>query len=429
MRVEVDLSKNNNGSVVKFKFTLEESDHRESISTNAGRARIILGENEATFHIPEQINLPHPDLCALAALKIITPYVGNRFEMDRPVSSTFAEAIKIAYPEIKEVTVDSNLVPRITPTIERPVVSFSGGADSVAAAALMDAGTPLILSARTWHPNIGEFEKWYNTDANIETLNRMPSRFKKIAVKSDFEFLSTNGNYCIYPDSYAFTIPCLLLADSLQISHIITGDIWVAFNGDETIFNKNLTSKHYGIFNAVGLSLEPVINGIGELGSLIICDHYNLLDIATTCQYGSFQKPCMKCIKCFRKTLYSWALFGKSLSQSDIDKFNSSVPVQSFSKNNDRKGLSLGPSYKYVFDKINHPFSGAIKEIQSRMTNIPIDTTFVKKIYTPAYLINRPEFTKNAFIKISQLMELMNSKDLDSFSGLDYRKYLKLDNK
>lgn len=101
MRVEVDLSKNNNGSVVKFKFTLEESDHRESISTNAGRARIILGENEATFHIPEQINLPHPDLCALAALKIISPYVGNRFEMDRPVSSTFAEAIKIAIRKLK----------------------------------------------------------------------------------------------------------------------------------------------------------------------------------------------------------------------------------------------------------------------------------------------------------------------------------------
>lgn len=424
MRVKVECNKSIDGTTVKFIFDLEETDRRESVSTNAGRAKIILGENEASFFIPEPIDLPHPDLCALAALKIISPYVGFRFEMDRPVSEKFAQAIKNAYPDIQEIIVDSNLQPRIAPIIERPVVSFSGGADSVAAAALLDAGTPLILSARTWHPNIGEFEKWYNTSANIETLNRMPSRFKKIAVKSDFEFLSTNGNYCIYPDSYAFTIPCLLLADSLKTSHIVTGDIWVAFNGDETIFTKNLTSKHNTLFNAVGLSLEPIINGIGELGSLIICDHYNLLDIATTCQYGAFQKPCMKCIKCFRKTLYSWALFGKALSQSDIDKFNSAVPVQSFSKNNERKGLSLGPSYKYVFDKINHRFSGAIHDIQSRMVNIPIDTSFVNKIYTPAYLCDRPEFTKQAFIKIAQLMEIMNPKDIHSFSGLDYRKSL-----
>ncbi|MNB75903.1 hypothetical protein D3C75_225600 [compost metagenome] len=426
MRIKVELTRNNNNSTVKFIFDLEATDRRESISTNAGRAKIILGENEASFYVPELIDLPHPDLCALAALKIISPYIGYRFEMDRPVSRGFSEAIKNAYPEIKEVVVDESLQPRTFPTIERPVVSFSGGADSVAAAALLEAGTPLILSARTWHPKIGEFEKWYNTDANIETLNRMPSRFKKIAVESDFEFLSTNGNYCIYPDSYAFTIPCLLLSDFLSISHIVTGDIWVAFNGDETIFNKNLKSRHDFLFNAVGLSLEPVINGIGELGSLIVCDHYNLLDIATTCQYGSFQKPCMKCIKCFRKTLYSWALFDRALSPTDIERFNSSAPVKSFSNNNERKGLSLGPSYKYVFDKINHPFTGAIQEIQKRMINIPIDTGFVKKIYSPAYLTERPEFTKRAFIKVSQLMELMNEKDISSFSELDYRKSLKL---
>lgn len=424
MKVNVDYSGYSSGTLVIFKFGLEETDSKEAISTNAGNSKIILGGTEARFFIPEIIDPPHPDLCALAALKIISPYIGQRFEMDRPVSAEFAVTIRNTYPSIKEIAVNPTLKARSMPQIERPVVSFSGGADSVAAAALLGPGTPLILSARTWHPEIGEFEKWYNTEANLETLARMPSRFKKIPVKTDFEFLSTNGRYCIYPDSYAFTIPCLMLADHLSISHIVTGDIWVAFNGDETIFTKTLTSRHNHVFESVGLSLEPILNGVGELGSLMINDHYNLSDIATSCQYGTFQKPCMKCIKCFRKSIYSWALFDRKLSPDELKKFNLSSAVQSFSKNNERKGLSLGPSYKYAFNKINGSFDGAIGIIKNRMCALPVNPDFVMKIFTPAYFKDRPKFTQDAFLKLIKLMNLMSDEDIKNFSELDYRKIL-----
>ena len=424
MKVNIDYSTYSSGTLVTFNFELEETDSREAISTNAGKAKVVLGATDARFFIPESIEPPHPDLCALSALKIISPYIGLRFEMDRPVSAEFADIIKKAYPSIKEVSVDPMLKARSMPSVERPVVSFSGGADSVAAAALLSLGTPLILSARTWHPKIGEFEKWYNTEANIETLARMPSRFKKISVRTDFEFLSTNGNYCIYPDSYAFTIPCLMLADHLSISHIVTGDIWVAFNGDETIFTTALTSRHNYLFESVGLSLEPILNGVGELGSLIINEHYNLSDIATSCQYGAFQKPCMKCIKCFRKSIYSWALFDKKLSPDDIKKFNLSPAIQSFAKNNERKGLSLGPSYKYAFNKINFSFDGSIGTIRNRMCSLPIEPDFVMKIFPSAYFKNRPKFTQDVFLKLIKLMDVMSNEDIKKFSELDYRKSL-----
>ena len=360
MKVRIEHSRHEDGTVIKFIFQLEDADRHESTSSNAGNHKILLGDTETSFFIPEEFDLPHPDLCAFAALKIISPYIGHRFEMDRPVSTSFASAIYKAYPSIKEIVVNPDLEARPMPKVEKPVVSFSGGADSVAASALLGPETPLILSARTWHPKIGVFEKWYNTDANVKALSEMPSIFKKIHTKTDFEFLSTNGKYCIYPDSYAFTIPCVLLADHLSISHIVTGDIWVAFTGDETIFNPNLMPRHNYLFESIGLSLEPILNGVGEFGSLIINNYYNLSSVSTSCQYGGFQRPCMKCIKCFRKSMFSWALFGKPLTSEEIKRFNESPAIQKFAENSGRGGLAFGPSYKYAFEKIDFIFDGPI---------------------------------------------------------------------
>jgi hypothetical protein len=335
-----------------------------------------------------------------------------------------ADAIRKNYPHIKQVAIDHSLQPRQAPAIERPLVSFSGGVDSVAAAALLESGTPLILNARVQHPKIGEFEKWYKTEGNIQTLAMMPDRFEKYPVYSDFEFLSTNGSYCLYPDSYAFTIPCMLLADHLSATHIVTGDIWVAFTGDETIYNPRLSYRNNFIFWAVGLSIEPPLNGVGELGSMIIAEHCGLRKIATTCQYGKFQEPCMKCIKCFRKSLYSWALFGEALSSNDIIRFNSSPAVKSFAENSERKGLAFMPTYKHVFSSIGEKFNGPTGAIRDRAIALPIDPAFVSKIYGPAYDTIRPQFVARVYEKLLNLMPLMQDLDIHSFSSLDYRKTL-----
>ena len=426
MKVHVSLIKTTDVTypiVVSFDFELEETDTTEAKSTNAGRNDIRLGSTSANFYFPLDFSLPHPDLCALAALKIISPYVGHSFTMDRPVSPAMAAAIKKHYPNIQNIAVEKNLQSRNAPVDEFAVVSFSGGADSVAAAAVLDKGTPLILSARKVHPGIGEFEKWYKTEANLETLKRMPSRFPKVPVLTDFEFLSTNGNYCIYPDAYAFTIPCMLLADHYKTTHIVTGDIWVAFNGDETLFTRSLMPRQNSLFSAVGLQLEPILNCVGELGSIIIADHYNLLDNATTCQYGEFQKPCMKCIKCFRKSLYGWALLGVPWTDADVQRFNSSPAIKKFAQLNDRKGFSLGPSYKLAFERVENIFHGETALIRERMLSVPVNPDFTLGVYSPAYGEIRPKFAQKSFARVKKLMDPMNQQQLADFSMLDYRNY------
>ncbi|WP_444909760.1 DUF6395 domain-containing protein [Microbulbifer sp. TRSA005] len=412
--------------IVEFSFQLCADDSRHARSTNAGKSNVKLGGNSARFFFRDDLELPHPDLCALAALKIISPYIGSTLVMDRPVSYKMAQAIKRAYPNIAYVNA-ADVKPRQAIS-ESPAVSFSGGVDSVGVASVLEEGVPLVLLARVFHPDIGPFETWYNTSSNVKTLEAMPARFKKIVVYSDFEFLSTNGHWCIYPDSYAFTIPCILLADKLNLSHILTGDISFAFTGDETIYNKDLTTRHGTLFEAVSLPLEYPCNGLGELGTLRLANHYGLDDIPTSCQYGFFKKPCMKCIKCFRKSLYAWAIFNKPLSDKQLSVFDMCAPVKKLAQDESRNGWKIMPTYKYVFSKIGRKFSGNIGIIQSRAEKINYDVGFVDKIYPGAYnsssAKNRPKFIVRALERIERIVPYMSQADEQNFKKMDYKKYV-----
>ena len=75
IHVKKELNKNYSCSI-KFNFELENDDVKESISYNAGRAKIFLESNFCSFDFPCDIIMPHPDLICMAALKIISPYIG-----------------------------------------------------------------------------------------------------------------------------------------------------------------------------------------------------------------------------------------------------------------------------------------------------------------------------------------------------------------
>jgi len=429
MIVEHSIIKDVNAKTtsIKFTFTLEEDDRL--VVEGDGTRNIKLNEKTASFDFPLILDEPHSDLLALASLKIISPYVGNKITFAKDVSEKFAENIFKAYPHIKQVNFNKNVKPREKPLYEKPVVSFSGGLDSVAVAMLLDKDVPLILSARKYHPNIGEFEKWYKTEANVKTLESMPNSINKYTVYTDFEFLSisTKGNYCSYPDTYSFTIPSILLADYFKTSHIITGDIWVAFTGDETIYNKDLSYRRRYLYKSVGLDIESLINGVGELGSLWIAKNYGVDDIATTCQYGDFKKPCMKCIKCFRKSIYRWAIFNEKLTDKQLEVFNSSPAVQNFSNNSGRGGKHFMPSFNYCFRRINYSFElfPYIQAIYDRAMSINIDTDFVGKIYFPAYETVRPYFVHNGYKKLLNIMPKMNLNDIEEFTEINYKNNFK----
>ncbi|MFN3275419.1 MAG: DUF6395 domain-containing protein [Paracoccus sp. (in: a-proteobacteria)] len=406
-----------------FTFQLEEDDSLTGQSTNAGGGAIRLGARTANFYFPFEFDLPHPDLVALAALKIISPYIGSHLEMDRPVSADMARMISGTYRHISRVATDEKLAPRRSTNRlrEKAAISFSGGVDSVAVAAIMPPDTPLIKVARTFHPEIGPFETWTSSDGPVETMNRMPNDARKILVRSDFMFLTTNGSYCLYPDGYAFTIPVMLLADHLELTHVLTGDILAAFTGNETVTTRNPVSRAVATFAAVDLALEYPCNGVSEVTTTSIARGAGLLAIASTCEYGPFAKPCMRCVKCLRKSLYNYALFGEKLGPAEIKRFNNSPGVQKLAADEGRLGKSLMASYKFSFQQIESDFPGPLGQIRETALSMRLRVGWIPKILTPAYE-KRPAFVYPALDHIRDFAAPMAKWDEQEFQRLDWRK-------
>ena len=410
------------GSLIEIIAELEDDDSTTAVSTNSGNSDIKLTSNSVRFALPLHTQRPHPDLIALISLKLFSPYIGSRLQLQENVSKEFAEVAIASYPNLKEINFHADTKPRNVNS-QRAAVSFSGGADSVAAAAVLPPTTPLIQLARMDHPMLPGFEKWYKTIANIKTLEAMPNSFPKYTVFSDMEFLSTNGRWCVYPDTYAFTLPTMLLADTLQLDHVITGDIWVAFTGDETIFNSTLTYKRRHLFEAAGLSIEYPCNGVGEISSLKIADKLIGHPSVTTCQYGEFQKPCMKCIKCFRKSLIMDAIKGTQIVLDNLERFNNSPAVIQFSNSEGRKSAQFAPSYKWCSNKISYlqDLQGPAQKILERSRRLDLDASFCDAMLDDVYVSERPKFIAYAKENLRKTVRIMNMAERDEFSKLDWK--------
>jgi len=417
MKIYVEkIAGNNLSTTFKFSFELESDDKKESISFNAGKAKIFLESNYCTFDFPFDVAMPHPDLVCMAALKIISPYIGSKVEMDRPVSKYFAEAVKERYQNIKSINT-CDIEPRHI-CGEKYAVSFSGGADSLAAANLCPPGTPLILSARKYHPEIGVFEPWYKTSGNIETLKHMPDSFCKIYTLSDFEFLSTNHNYCIYPDNYAFTIPCILLADHLSLTGILVGDVLAAFTANETkTFSNNNFSKMRKYYASIGLDIDSPVKGVTEIGTEMINRYYHNDDISNTCQYGEFRKPCMKCIKCFRKTLIRNYLSNIEIDNDTLTRFNESNAVINFYNNNmNSVNMSLQLTYKGCMKNINVENFDTIQKIKNKAFLVEKDVSGLDKLFDePYYNYNMSKIMHYCLCNLHKIFSIMNENEAKIF--------------
>ena len=414
MKVSVKKEADGFKCIIRYIFELDDDDKTSANSFNAGNNAIKLSCNHCSFYFPFDIALPHPDLCCMAALKIISPYIGSKIIMDRPVSADFANAVKAVYPNVKYVEVDNTLSPRRSSSNERIAVSFSGGADSLAVANLCEPGTPLILSARRFHPDIGRFESWYNTEANKQTLLSMSDDYVKICVESDFEFLSTNGSYCIYPDKYSFTIPSILLADYLDLNGIFVGDMLAAFTNNERnpyrLVNFQKLDKYY---RSAGLRLESPVMGVTEIGTEMINRYYNNSEISTSCQYGSFKNPCYKCVKCFRKTLIKSWLSGTSIDDEILKKFESSSSVKKYIES---ESLSLPRTMTLLLSNFNNDKYPMIMSLKNKLHGKDVSTSMMDKLLLKPYLESDSSNTLNkCLFKLLKIFNVMSNEEAQIF--------------
>ena len=258
---------------------------------------------------------PHPDKLALVAILNLLPFADKKMEIMWGVSDRFKEACRI----ISRVDVSigsSEIVQEYQEGRDLvPCISFSGGADSTAALAVMPSITECVFLHRTFKKG----RTLYDSDAAIESCRKLSALgYRAHIVESDLEFLREPVGF---PTDLAVGSPAILLSDTRKYSSIAFGTILEsAFGTSGERFREYKFSSHYKLwsklFEAAGVGYSLPIAGVSEVGSTIICERHPLGKIHQSCIRGKWGRPCEKCWKCFRKSALVSAIRG---SDEEID--------------------------------------------------------------------------------------------------------------
>lgn len=409
-------------TILKFRFKLESGDKKTSNSNNAGKREVVFGTDTCMFSIPFEIKSIHNDLIAFAALKIISPFIGDNFEIRGGVSDSFSSSIKSQYKNIKSVNVNEHLE-GFYPNGNVHAISFSGGVDSVAVS-LLDPkkDSYLILSHIVKHPKMDFIGR--NTNCQKKTLGMMPDTFKKIVVETDFPFvtLSKDKTLTVYSDTFIFTLPIILLSEHLNFNRIITGDILEAFTSNLTQYKENLYFESSEFHKSIGIAIKQPLKGMSEIITAQIAAKNGFGKLAVSCEASKLNEGnfdvCGKCMKCFRKGIYNWALNNESLSVIKIKSLEESFWVKELVNSKGRSSLQFAPVYKWAFNRIDHTFLGNFETIKNRMEEVDISPSFVDKIFIKAY-DDEDDLTMSFVNNALNTFEKMSEEDITEFRKLN----------
>lgn len=253
---------------------------------------------------------PHPDLLAVAAWTVAAPWTRRRVTFDRPISAGLAEALRTGWG------VDAGPVggdPRIPGANSRLAISYSGGADSMAVAAIFP-DAPFVHFQRVSHPRVPN--RW--THYRSEVLARLALRTGREVhvVPSDLEFLLSRPRPG-YPEHHAVTAGALLLADDLDLGGIALGyeigSRWLGggryvhrYTPDNPMWSGH--GRWGRLFAAVGLPMVLPVGGISEAMTMRIALESDLREHVRWCLSGAGDAPCGRCGKCLYKELIQAAV-------------------------------------------------------------------------------------------------------------------------
>ncbi len=344
-------------------WTLQIERDAEDPIEGQGQGTMTVGllSNKARFIFPREIRHPHPDLKALAALVAVRPWIKERLIVEDGVSAIFAETARKLF-KIEVGPVDAGLLPR-TPG-SRPVLSYSGGVDSIAASLVMPSDTPHVHYRRIDHPDIPDRAPHVRADGIEDVVLETQRRGRHVEIcYSDLEHLC--APYPTLPHWFAITIGALLMADELDSGAIAMGGTLETFYMDMGRRWRGEGGKGLEpLAEAVGLPFMRPMLGVTEIGTMKLCLSSDLADIARSCVLGSREQACGRCAKCVRKTLTAVAL-------SDAEE----LPQQLATLPQDAPGiksLSGNPPYymqaqlEFALARVK-PQSGPLAELYERL--------------------------------------------------------------
>lgn len=276
--------------------------------------RVELVRRTASFLVDVPPGLVHPDVLVVSALLCARPWVSREipFTCSVPASQALAEALHAGLG----LTLGNvgNGPSRDVPVDGQPGLCFSGGADSVAALALLPDRT------RSYHllrlaPQDERRTTLMNTRAAVESCEVVRRLGRSVAVvPSDVEYLRHPVGF---PHDLTVAVPLLLHADADGLDAIAWGaPLEATYRLQRGRYRDYAQSSYIAwwgpVFAALGLAVCVPTAGVSEVVTSAIVQRHPLGAAAQSCVRGArLGRPCGRCGKCARKTLLASAVTGR----------------------------------------------------------------------------------------------------------------------
>ncbi|TDD14844.1 DUF6395 domain-containing protein [Nonomuraea diastatica] len=249
----------------------------------------------------------HPDLFALAAWTVVAPWTRRRISFDRAVSAELAEALHAGWG-IEAGPVGAE--PRRPGA--RLAISYSGGADSVAAAAMFPEA-PFVHFQRVTHRRVPNRWPHYRSDVLARLAERTGRELS--TVTSDLEYTLAEPRPG-YPEHHAVAVGALLLAEQLNLGGLAfgyeLGSRWLG--GDRYVLRYTPDNPMWAphgrwgrLFAAAGVHIVLPVGGVSEAVTMRLALDSHLKKYVRWCLRGS-DGPCRTCGKCLYKELIQAAV-------------------------------------------------------------------------------------------------------------------------
>ncbi|MEV7009887.1 DUF6395 domain-containing protein [Streptosporangium sp. NPDC051022] len=265
-----------------------------------------LATNSFRVELPRAPRDIHPDLSALAAWTVVAPWTRRAITFDRPISPELAEALREGWG------VDAGPVGAAPRSGTRLAISYSGGADSVAVAAMLP-DAPFVHFQRVSHPRVPNRWTHYRSDVLARLAERTGRELT--VVRSDLEFTLAEPRPG-YPEHHAVAAGALLLADELDLGGLAfgyeLGSRWLG--GDRYLLRYTPDNPMWAprgawgrAFAAAGVHIVLPVGGVSEAVTMRLALGSDLRAQVRWCLRG-VDGPCGTCGKCLYKELIQAAV-------------------------------------------------------------------------------------------------------------------------
>lgn len=395
-----------NKFLLKFDLDSDDPEH------GGGQGTMSVGfvSNEITVSLPKEIACPHYDLLAFSALVALRPWIKKTLTLNNPVSRKFSEMVFSLFG-INVGPVDDNLMPRMPGLV--PVVSFSGGVDSIAASEVFPKTIPYVYYKRTDHVKLLNKAPHVQVDAITDVIKQVKNAGRNVhIVESDLEHICSP--YPTLPHWFAIAIGVLLMADELDAGLLIMGGTFETYFMDMGRRWVGVRGKGLDpLAEVVGLPICRPMLGVSEIGTMKISQGSEFGHLARSCVLGTREKPCGKCAKCVRKMMISASLQGKLGEEHELISLTQGDP--GIKANSGVTPYYMQAQLEYCVSRITD-LPPLLLELKSRIGNPAArDTEWMLSYYRPASEISIPELWRG-FVEyeISRTLPMMTDAQMAS---------------